>query len=57
MYSMGDQIPQWEWEILRGKGRPIVTYMDTLLSSEQKRMTRSRCRFGRGIGRALGIMC
>ena len=29
----GVQIPPWEGTILRGKGRPIVKYRDTLRSS------------------------
>jgi len=33
MYWMGVQIPSWEGAILRGKGRPIVKYRDTLQSS------------------------
>ena len=32
----GVQIPSWEGAILRGKGRHIVKYRDTLQSSVQK---------------------
>ena len=32
-----------------GKGRPIVKYRDTLRSSVQKRLNRSRCRLGCGL--------
>jgi len=39
----------------RKKGRPIVRYRDTLRSSVRKRLNRSRCRFGCGMGQ--GIMC
>jgi len=41
---------------LGGKGRPIVKYRDTMLSV-QKRLNRSRCRLGCGLGWAAGIMC
>jgi len=37
------------------KGRPIVKYRDTLLSSVQKRLNRSRCRLGCWLGLAQGI--
>ena len=40
-----------------GKGRPIVKYRDTLQSPVQKRLKRSRCRSGFGLGWAVGIMC
>ena len=39
-----------------GKGRPIVKYRDTLRSSVQKLLNRSRCRLGCGLGWAEGIM-
>jgi len=53
---MGVQIPPWEGAILRGKGRPIVKYRDTLRSPVRIRLNRSRCRLGCGLGWALGIM-
>jgi len=34
--------PPWKGAILRGKGRPIVKYKDTLQSSVQKRLNQSR---------------
>ena len=40
----GGQLSPWEGEILRGKGRPIVKYRDSLRSSMQKRLKRSRHR-------------
>ena len=53
---MGVQISPWEWAILKGEGRPIVKNRDTLRSSVQKRLNRSRCRLGCGLGWAVGIM-
>jgi len=38
----GDPDPLWEGAILRGKGRPIVKYRDTLALAN-----RSRCRLAR----------
>jgi len=38
------------------KGRPIVKYRNTLRSSVQKRLNRSRCDLGCGLGLAHGIM-
>jgi len=35
--------PPWEGSIFRGEGRPIVKYRDTLWSSVQKQLNRSRC--------------
>ena len=46
----------WEGAILRGKGRPIVQYRDTLRSSVQKRLNRSRRHLGCGLGWAIGIV-
>jgi len=40
----------WEGTILMVKGRPIVKYRDTLRSSVQQRLNRSRCRLGCGLG-------
>ena len=41
--------PPWEGQFFEGeKGRPIVEYMDTLRSSVQKQLNRSRCRSGCG---------
>jgi len=39
-----------------GKGCPIVKYSDTLRSSVQKRLNRSRCRLGYGQGWTQGIV-
>ena len=43
-------------QFLGGKGRPIVKYTDTLLSSVQKRLNRSRCRLGCEFVWAIGIV-
>ena len=40
----------------RRKGNPIVKYRDTLWSSVQKRLNRSRCRLACWLGRAVGIV-
>jgi len=40
-----------------GEGRPIVKYRDTLRSPVRKRLNRSRCLLGSGLGWAVGIMC
>jgi len=40
-----------------GKGHPIVKYRNTLRSSVQKWLNRSRCCLGCGLGWAQGIMC
>jgi len=40
----------WEGAILRGKGWPIVKYKDALLCAVQKRLNRSTCRLGYGLG-------
>jgi len=37
------------------KGRPIVKYRDTLRSSVQKRLNRSRCRLGCGMLRDVAM--
>jgi len=52
--------PPWEGAIWRGKGvshTPTVKYYyrDTPRSSVQKRLNRSRCRLGSGLGLAHGI--
>jgi len=39
------------------KKRPVVMYRDTLRSSVQKWLNRSRCRLAFGLGWAVGIMC
>jgi len=58
MYYMGSISPQGRGNFEGGgKGHPIVNYRDTLLSSVQKRLNRSRCRFGFGLGWTVGIMC
>ena len=38
------------------KGRPIVKYRDTLQSSVQKRLNRSRCRLGCGLGWEVAVV-
>jgi len=53
---MGVQIPPWEGAILRGKGCPIIKYSDTLRSSVQKRLNRSRCCLRYGLGWPQGIV-
>jgi len=55
----GVQIPHGKRQFCAGKGRPIVKYRDTLRSSVQKRLNRSRCCLacGLGLGWAVGIMC
>ena len=53
----GGSDPQWQVAILRGKGRPIVKYRDTLWSSVQKHLNRSRYHLGCGLGWDQGIMC
>jgi len=45
-----------EWAILREEWWPIVKYRDTLRSYVQKRLNRSKCRLGRWLGLAKGIM-
>jgi len=52
---MGIHIPM-ERGNFEGEGKPIVKYRNTLQSSVQKWLNRSRCRFGCGIGWAQGIM-
>ena len=52
----GVQVPQWEGAVLKGKGRPIVQYRDTLQSSVQKRLNRSKCCLGFELGWAPGIV-
>jgi len=56
----GWSISPMEGAILRGEGRPhgpIIKYRDTLQSSVQKRLNRSRCRLVCGSRWAQGIMC
>ena len=48
-------MPTWEGTILRGK--QANQYRDTLQSSVQTRLNRSRCRLGYGLAWAQGIMC
>ena len=52
----GVQIPYGKGQVLWGKGRPIVKYRNTLLSSVQKRLNQSRCHLGCGLGWAQGIV-
>jgi len=53
-----DTDPPWEGAIFGGRnGRPIVKYRDTLRSSVQKRLNRSRCRLGFGLGWAQEMAC
>jgi len=56
MYWMGSRYPPWEEAFFWGKGRPIVTYRDTLWSSVQKRLNRSKCCLSYGLGWAQGIV-
>jgi len=51
----GVQIPNGRGNF-EGEGRSIVKYRDTLQSSAQKQLNRSRCHLGCGLGRAQGIM-
>ena len=53
----GGPHPPVEGPILRGNGRPIVKYRDTLHSSVQKRLNRSRCHLGCGLEWAKGMTC
>ena len=53
----GSPDPPWEGAVLRRKGASIVKYRDTLRSSVQKRLNRSRCRLGYGLGCTIEIMC
>jgi len=53
---MGIQIPHGKGQFWGGKGHPIVKYRDTLQSSMQKRLNRSRCHLGCGLGWAVGIV-
>jgi len=49
------QMPTWEGTILRGK--QANQYRDTLQSSVQTRLNRSRCHLGCGLAWAQSIMC
>jgi len=49
--------PPMGWDIFGGKGRPIITYGDTLRSSVQKRLNLTRCHLGCGLGPTVGVMC
>jgi len=51
----GSRSPHAKGQFWGGKGRPIVKYRETLRSSMQKRLNRSRCRLGCGLGWAVGI--
>jgi len=55
----GVQNPRGKGQFWGGQGRPIVKYSrrDTLQSSVQKRLNRSRFRLGYGLGWAQGIIC
>ena len=44
----GVQIPHGRGNFEGGKGRPIVKYRETLRSSVQEQLNRSRCRLGYG---------
>ena len=48
--------PPWEGAIWRGEKRPIVKYRDARRSSVQKRLNRSICCLGCGLGWAEGSM-
>jgi len=56
MYQMGVQIPLGKGQFIEGKGHPIVKNRNTLRSSVQKWLKRSRCRLGCGVGSAQGIV-
>jgi len=49
LLNWGPDIPMGQ-AILRGKGRPILKYRDTLRSPVQKRLNRSKCCLGVGLG-------
>jgi len=51
----GGPDPSWEGAILRGR-RGVPLSPDTLRTSGQKRLNRSRCSLGRRLGWAVGIM-
>jgi len=53
----GSPDPPWAGAILREKERPIVKYRDIIRSSVQKRLNRSICCLGCGLGWAQEIMC
>jgi len=53
----GGQISVGRGNFEGGKERPIVKYRNTLRTSVQKRLNRSRCRLGLGFGWSLGITC
>jgi len=46
----GVQIPHGKEQFWGGKGRPILKYRETVQSSVQKWLNRSRCRLGFGLG-------
>jgi len=52
----GSPDPPIEGAIFCGKGHPFVKYRDALRSSVQKRLNRSRCCLGCGLGWAQGIV-
>ena len=54
---LGSRCPVGRGNFERGKGRPFAKYRDTLLSSVQKQVNRSRSRLCCGFGWATGIMC
>jgi len=49
-------VPRGKGQFIEGKGRPLVKYRNTLRSSVQKWLKRSRCRLGCGLGSAQGIV-
>ena len=53
----GPDLPTKRGNCFGGKGRHIVKYRDTLRSSVQKWLNRSRCRLGSGLRLAQRIMC
>ena len=48
------KLPHLKGEFWGEKGQPIVKYWDSLALAVQKRLNRSRCRFGCGLGWAKG---
>jgi len=52
----GSRSPMGRGRFAGGNGRPSVKYKDALRSSVQKRLNRSRCRLGYGLGWVQGIV-
>jgi len=52
----GPDAPMGRGNFEGGKGHPIVKYRDTVQSSVQRRLNRSRCRLGCGLGWVVEIV-